>query len=129
MKRLVLTVLASLVAVLAAACGADATATPTEPPPATATGVPEPPPEPTPTPTIPPPAIAAWQVPGEPERTEAVKQALRTRDAINPIHEIEQIDVPYQCDANAYDDNEGIGKFQLPEDQNHGKDLTGKTKY
>ncbi len=56
MKRLALPVLATLIAVLAAACGADATATPTEGPSATATPVPEP--EATPTPTIAPPAIA-----------------------------------------------------------------------
>ena len=56
-----------LIAVLAAACGADATATPTEGPPATATAAPEPTdvPEPTPTPTIPPPAIAEPCTPAE----------------------------------------------------------------
>ena len=64
MKRLVLPVLVTLVAVLAAACGAEATATPSEAPAATAT--PEPgAPEPTPTPTIAPPAIAEACTPEE----------------------------------------------------------------
>ena len=64
MKRFVLPVLVTLVAVLAAACGADATATPTEAPPATATE-PAGAPEPTPTPTIAPPAIATACTPDE----------------------------------------------------------------
>ena len=67
MKRFVLPVLATLIALLAAACGADPTATPTEGPPATATAVPEPPatPAPTATATVPPPAIAAACTPEE----------------------------------------------------------------
>ena len=67
MKRLVLPVLATLVAALAAACGADATATPTEGPPATATAVSDPAaaPELTATPTIAPPTIADACTPEE----------------------------------------------------------------
>ena len=66
MKRLVLPVLVTLVAVFAAACGADPTATPSEAPAATATATPEPgAPEATPTPTIAPPAIAEACTPEE----------------------------------------------------------------
>lgn len=67
MKRLVLPALVTLVAVLAAACGADPTATPAEAPSATGTAISEPTatPEPTPTPTIAPPAIAEACTPEE----------------------------------------------------------------
>ncbi|MCH8974849.1 MAG: hypothetical protein IH869_07210 [Chloroflexi bacterium] len=65
MKRFVLPILVTLVAVLVAACGADATATPTEAPPATAVAEATATPEPTPTPTIAPPAIAGACTPEE----------------------------------------------------------------
>ncbi|MCH7608190.1 MAG: hypothetical protein IIC94_06465 [Chloroflexi bacterium] len=65
MKRFVLPVLVTLVAALAAACGADATATPTEAPPATAAPEATATPEPTPTPTIAPPAITEACTPEE----------------------------------------------------------------